>query len=809
MNVEITYQGVPLDLYSDTDIKFTFQVNDIADVKTRQANYTNSFTIPKTPHNVQLLQGLGISSDTSNAPYRKPTCTVKIDGFSIIPNGWLNISETTPNEYRIHIYSGVIDFFKAIENKTLGGDLDLKEIDHEKNLASVRASIDNDNYKYLIADYNGKLYAGDETDHKKINIDYLIPSVKVSYLWKKIHQQFGFTYSGKIFNNPDFQNLMLTYPKGLNVTKAQVIKKEFQEQEHDVTYTETFTIDTDGKYKLELLMLCEVNARIFNEGYQLKAVLKRNSIEYRILVDVSKHYSNLNTAPGLDHIWVRVPVKGEFSGVNEDFAFQRGDIIEITAETNGQKIYITGYEYKLTFEKSIDISFASELKSFTVTDFIKEVINRFGLTMFVDGSTVKYLTLGERLNEAPKIDWSDKYIGRTSEKYIFSSYAQKNIFKYKYSISEAQYNDDAIYIDNANIPDAKAVFESKTYSPELGNNIFKIYDKEVEKKDGEIQMKYKPLSGRHFFVYPVKIDEAIELSSEAELGNTINLNYYYGATFRGNQWGIIISKYYPEFRQLISGSRMHEIELNLNEVDILTLELNRIYYFKQEAQYYLLNSISYDRNGTKGEFIRVNKSHKSGGTTPTPPPDQSKLVISFADGTTTPRKEYIMENYTIGFLTGNPKIESPSLLNEIIKVHILRDDYKKRVVFGWIYYFDGSDFVPADEPIQFNDDGSFDWYCRFDLLYPNKIKVQYTLDDGTKIFSNILECQLLYKLKGNQGGIPECQSLLMEYKCYFKLGYIDCSGKYKETIIDNRNNCDGRNKEVQIEMIGFLKHKHD
>jgi hypothetical protein len=71
-------------------------------------------------------------------------------------------------------------------------------------------------YKYILADYNGQAtYTSTSggTSATTINVDYLVPSVKVSYLWDNLFSTYGFTYSGSIFSSPDFTNLYLTYPK--------------------------------------------------------------------------------------------------------------------------------------------------------------------------------------------------------------------------------------------------------------------------------------------------------------------------------------------------------------------------------------------------------------------------------------------------------------------------------------------------------------------------------------------------------------------------------------------------------------------
>ena len=49
-----------------------------------------------------------------------------------------------------------------------------------------------------------------------------MPSVKVKYLWDKIFTEFGYTYSGSVFDTFDFNNLWMTYPKGILSTVPDI-----------------------------------------------------------------------------------------------------------------------------------------------------------------------------------------------------------------------------------------------------------------------------------------------------------------------------------------------------------------------------------------------------------------------------------------------------------------------------------------------------------------------------------------------------------------------------------------------------------
>jgi len=120
--------------------------------------------------------------------------------------------------------------FKAIENKNFGDDVDLSEINHEKNLTTVIDSFTNENYRYIINDYGGKTHLPSD----KINVDYLVPSVRVKYLWDKIFSTFGFNYIGNVFDTFDFDQLWLTYPKGIS-QDTEVVFETYAELSRETT----------------------------------------------------------------------------------------------------------------------------------------------------------------------------------------------------------------------------------------------------------------------------------------------------------------------------------------------------------------------------------------------------------------------------------------------------------------------------------------------------------------------------------------------------------------------------------------------
>jgi hypothetical protein len=598
--VEIRLNGTLLELSEDKDLTYTLQVNDIGDVATRQASYTNSFKLPKTKINTETMQGLGQVGDTSRIPYQKPTCELSQDGFPIIPNGWAVIKNTDDN-YSLNITNGIIDFFKAIENKTLGIHLDLSEINHEKTVATVVNSFTAGlPYRYLIADYNGKTHYD---VGNKILIDYLPPSASVEYLWNKISTTFGFTFIGTVFNDIRFKDLWLTYPKGisenLSTTEIYNVNTGLVSNRGLVLYGGYFTVSSQIQIIIEFLPY--QSPSVFT-GYILRFYL--NNILY---VGLPNQILILNT--------------------NDVFYFTKQDYTSTISNINYGTEIVDYSKVKSIKKYNTLQSFSEELKEFKITDFVKEILNKFCLTMFTDSHSknIHFKTIKERTETTNIIDWSDKFVDRKNETYIFDTYAQKNNFRYQYNDKEDAHNDGSILIDNVNIADSIDVWKSITYSPlkETNDNfligtatlppikIFKQYEKEVKEAPiGSLaEIKYKPLSKRFYFQRSEQINGtaifgSVLLSNE----QTITNGLIQIANFNQLDMNSIIGLSYLPLQSILNDSRLHTIILVLSVFDIMTIDFTALYYFNQEQQYYLLNKIVYKSGElATAEFVRVKR----------------------------------------------------------------------------------------------------------------------------------------------------------------------------------------------------------
>jgi len=265
-----------------------------------------------------------------------------------------------------------------------------------------------------------------------------------------------------------------------------------------------------------------------------------------------------------------------------------------------------------------DINFSSALIKYDVKDFFKELMVRGALTSFtdIDNKNIDFISLDNRI-DAPVIDFSDKYIRRKKESYLYESYAQNNLLKHKYDIEGDDYDDGNLIVDNENLEVEKILYEGKSYAPleELVTyngsvfpsyqvNNFKMFDIEIKEDTatGDLLATYKPLKNRFYFMESQQRNDDIRILGVLQSGFPI-------AKINAVSYKSIVGLEYSQINQLIERTKVHEIELALASFDVATLDLKKVYYCSQENAYYLLNNLKYvSGEYSVGEFILISKN---------------------------------------------------------------------------------------------------------------------------------------------------------------------------------------------------------
>lgn len=636
--VELVINGKSIELSKDTSIKYVKQISEILDISSVACSYTNSFDFEKTPQNTHAMQQLGISGDSSLLPYQKNEATLKVDGFDLISKGWFNVSKTD-EKYSGHIIDGMIDFFKEIENKTLGSDLNFSNFNHNKTMNTVIASFNNEYYNYIVADYGGKVF-----HESKLNIDYLAPCFSVKKIWELIFSSFGFSCN---YDNLSYlDELYITYPKNVaenqtNLLIANLVKNPYRTflliNKYGQTYPEydyfwdsknitQGSLESNWKYIIPetdsyffdftINMYCEYRRKDFHNRrvFVAVAILKNNK-------RVDGIYSDNTDQTELSYDTDR--------NVNFNLSCNKGDVIEVVIyvpqwlEFRDRPFYAQIFNHKKTDFKIYKtnlgtVSLENEFKDFSIKDFIKEIIWRTGLTPIIDSFTKKvdFITLDLRIDFQNAQDFSHCYYERTDESYN-NSYAQKNSFKLKRNIDTDLNGDGYIYVPNVNLSEQKTLAQSKIYAPDkkivttffnsFATNQYKIWDSEIKDNNGVPEISYKGLSGRFYFVRKQTKNGNFNLTSEVLIDNA-TVNYLPIAINTNTLFEEAIYRNYSEYQKIFNNFRIHTISLVMTITDFLSVDLTKPFYFKQENAYYICNKISFEeKRKSTGEFIKINK----------------------------------------------------------------------------------------------------------------------------------------------------------------------------------------------------------
>lgn len=642
--------GHLLELKNADRVAFTKQVNNIVSLSSRQASYTNTIAAPKTAANMRIMKFLGFAGSRSRMPYVKTTAMIQDEntGDWIVYKGWANVTETA-NDYKIYVYEGIIDFFKAIENKTLT-EIGISELNHIKNIDTVVASFANDlPYMYIIADYNGKCltspiieYPDDPTPDDDsddpgepvtvyaggdLNIDYMVPSFRMSFVFQKIFEFAGFTFSGSMFATEKFLNWFVTFPKPVPVNTPVV--NEITDQFSQIVETPT-NFPVGGGTFLGSVFYALLTPSNFdtpeannNSGY----ITIEQDGAYRL--KVSGTLSTPNQTNGLINWVLRdsanlIKDQGQIdAAINAEIIIPAlaGDRLGLSAQLTGSNspagyFPLTG-QIQTVFDLILgyDANFEDALIDFDAKKIIDEVMQRFSLTMISDKykNHIEFITLDEIVQNEDVEDWSNKFPLKTSEKYKIGNYAQRNNYIYKYNDSNDTHNDGFIPIDDKNLADEVTILSSAFYSPEkkkstfLGNkwNVYKIWNKEV-KDDGKVD--YKELSGRFYslraesYTFPVAIKIASEsLNTQATI-STIQRENYYRMSLQE-----IVYDNYPSMQKVLNDVKFIEASFFLTSVDVERFDFKRLIYVAQFSSYYIVNRIVNFIKGkpTKCELIEV------------------------------------------------------------------------------------------------------------------------------------------------------------------------------------------------------------
>lgn len=636
---------IPLD---GDNIYQTKQINTLAKLDNRQSNLTNTIKVKKTREVIRALDMLGIIGNTSNKPYEINNANLLYDsGEPFIYNGRAVINSVDNDYFNITIYDGNLDMFADMQNDKLNV-VNLVDLTHEKTVSNVVNSMNQElKYRYMLADFGGKT----ETNKGFLNIDWLAPFASVPYIWEQIFKYYGYTYECNVFNSQEWTNLWLSYPKGTfksgvsnsvfkgkNLGAVTFPSKMVLFNSQDMpTLTTTVQPQSDFNGNIYNLLINQTGTYILKVKAQInRANLIAGQSQSKSFLYYCKNGQSINpslvqpTGVIYTSFGTNLPTNEE---VNAEVIVQlvAGETVSFKWDVKQRWETLDPVEIEILKYEADIVDFSDAFKTWTVKDFINEIVVRFGLTYQKDKYTKHYVfkSTNEITSKENFIDWSDKYDHHTNVRFVYDDYCKNNIFRYKYQDETEDHFNGNIPVDNENLKPEDTAFQSKTFAPSktlLGNYIWKMYNREI-KDNGQID--YKNLNDRFFFATSAKVTiNPVKLASDYQ-NEVFTIQTVYNPLFKFQDWNYILPKYYGGIFRILRNSRIYSAYLRLKPSDIINIDLMKMAYIDKLNGYFVINFIDKyhpDNILTAVELIQVDRFD--------PDKDQPPTGITFDDGTT-------------------------------------------------------------------------------------------------------------------------------------------------------------------------------
>lgn len=628
MSAQLGINGTIIEL--DEEITYNFQVSDVSDLSLSKSNYTSSFKIPRTKDNTNFFEGLGLPADRSEYPYRINNCDC-LDNFTIVYTGTLVILKTEELYYNATVINGVFDIVTILGDKTFF-ELDFAKNAPPKTPLEVRNKLNRNNNPdsaYILANYGGKTNAVRD-NIGFLNVDCMVPAYSITYLLDQIFAYAGFEYELQIPEG-DTANQFLTFPMPayleIGVEGERYVRAVKTYQLIDTTAPNTEIANyrswsiTNVQSAFFVQHTDNWSFRCITSGDYL-IIFEKFLVSFGIALQGELGYQG--TYPVLVNVFVNNINIGLFESdiqaVDEEkyrtiYNFQVGDILSFSISRGGgiafdRRIQTTIQNITLNIsELEYDEEKLDDVFSMKMTDYVKEFMNRFMLVGLQNQNKVTFIRLSDIINGTEAIDWSDKFIDRTEEKYDLG-YAQNNWFRHSYDVEGSSYNDLNVTSNNQNIPFTKDVIKSSIYTPServvpyfLGGNPSNIYQSLLFRTfalDGDKRITLN----RNFWIQSLAGTRTVRLGSQffpsTEVITTEAHIGEYNAKFINNV-------HWRRLSAILDFTKVHTVNLNLSLIDIVNLDLSKPYYFNQESARFMLSKLQYKKGEpSRAEFVKIN-----------------------------------------------------------------------------------------------------------------------------------------------------------------------------------------------------------
>lgn len=599
-----------LDLMPNEEPAMTYQVNDIAELKDRQADYSQKIKLPKTALNTRVLERVDIFEADSPIPYELFECRLYSNGLTLAGRGSLFVIDSVSDYIEGQIISGNADLFYTMQKRLI----------EEADLGSVIVG----EARFPLWVKNAMAVIGKQFEENKSEGHYFF---NVYELVNRLVSLCGYSLQTNLpllTRLKDFYSLPSLLPSADSldmfdskasyrvigdVSIPNILRAETRYLLATInnnglgtlTYVGTQAIG-DNPYRLKFMPNINGKIRIgirvtgskifdVNAFYSIQCYVSNGSegvysrrepylsysydIDDSVEVEVEKDKAV--------YLSLRVIRKSDSYTINEDICEMLLQGSYTITEIEADQVPVGGRLY-----------FANNTGFKTYLDLFKVFCQTYGLTCMVDNTSkvVRAYTM-DRLyeNKTNAKDFSDSLSRENTDmSFTIDGYGQNNFIRFE---KEGDFEDwGNFFVQNENLEKWKDIFTIKWGS-----------GKDVRK--GEYDLAYIPL---------YEYDDEVANKRKFVKGkphlveiNRVNYNPFFIANHIPAQR--LVDNYYDKLaNNMLVRAKCLSVELLLTERDIEDLDFFTPIYLKQFGAYFYISKISNFVNSgrlTKVELVRM------------------------------------------------------------------------------------------------------------------------------------------------------------------------------------------------------------
>lgn len=427
----------------------TYQANDLAELKDRQADYSQSLNLPLTKHNLTVL-GLPDHVDSqTELPYKLIPCRLYADEYELAGKGAVLVIDEVTDSIECQVLGSSASLFDVLEDSPLsditepsftrgyGGDL--LPVNFPEGLEFVAASFTKGGFHHIL----------------EMNPVYMLPVVNDIYLVGKILEAHGYTWGHNLAGYAGTEN------NALPVVTLTPDADSFDVFDTGASRTIAVSNPAGAKYYWITPSTNNVGGLLYTFGSD--DGLSEAGTKYKVPGKGTLHvHLQLSWQAGSqNHIWVYLnhTTSGDtttslvsWHAVADSYPAPAPYSRTIEVEEGDEltlMLQIGQYSLAKTLTLSMQLTdFISDtvplyglvhaprnLGFDTQFDYFKAFVQRYGLTVRVDNSTHTVYTYTMKKLYDEKLfarDWSDKLLGEGRElSFGVDGYARTNRIKLK------------------------------------------------------------------------------------------------------------------------------------------------------------------------------------------------------------------------------------------------------------------------------------------------------------------------------------------------------------------------------------------